>query len=63
MKVQGGFNKWSIGYKREEDCIEIMADHYPNVLNLKLYDVLLRDVEQLKDMFEELYLMMKRGEI
>jgi hypothetical protein len=52
MEVKGGFNKWSIGRKSNGvDYIVIKADHYPNVMEIELHDVLPQNIEDLARMF------------
>jgi hypothetical protein len=63
MEVKGGFSNWSIGYEKgEADYIVVKANHYPNEVEIRLFDVLPQDIEDLAKMFMSLHLENKLNE-
>ena len=48
-----GFNKWSLGIDLENGCIVVRFNHFPNIGEVRLHDIVGDDLERLASMFRE----------
>jgi len=49
--VKCGFDKWSMCIDLKNGCVKIVADHYPNITELSMYDGCAKDYRKLADIF------------